>query len=223
MGSYCLFYTEFKSLDSEIKSRRGAGPFAGHSQLLGCASVLRSLPPAATPASPVAPALAPARGMLGRVLYATAFFLISIYTMDSQPTDKVEGLGDDFVRGGQDKTPIKQKRNSWQRIVVSASTPTVTVIEGNEQYIAPWTDESPGGTVTTSKGTAQGRCKGSGRLRAPRLMRSASTTPGTEKASSVWPSGHVHQDDSGGGEDTGAVDYAEVEIDVDRNDPAGDY
>ena len=70
--------------------------------------------------------------------------------MDSQPTEKVEGLGDDFVRGGQDKTPIKQKRNSCQRIVVSASTPTVTVTEGNEQYSAPWTDESPGGTVITS-------------------------------------------------------------------------
>jgi len=35
--------------------------------------------------------------------------------------------------------------------------------------------------------------------------------------------GEVHQDDSDGGEDTGAVDYAEVEIDVDRDDPAGDY
>ena len=70
--------------------------------------------------------------------------------MDFQPTDKVEGVVDDFVRSGQDKTPIKQKRNSWQRIVVSASTPTVTVTEGNEQYSAPWTDESPGGTVTTS-------------------------------------------------------------------------
>ena len=69
--------------------------------------------------------------------------------MDSQPTDKVEGVGDDFVRGGQDKTPIKQKRNSFQRIVVSASTPTVKVTAENEQYIAPWTDESPGGTVTT--------------------------------------------------------------------------
>ena len=41
-----------KSRDSEIKSRRGAGPFAGHSQLLICSSVLRSLPPAAPPASP---------------------------------------------------------------------------------------------------------------------------------------------------------------------------
>jgi hypothetical protein len=70
-----------------------------------------------------------------------------IYTMDSQPTDKVEGVGDDFVRGGQDQTPITQKR---KRIVVSAGTPTVIVNEGNEQYSAPWTDESPGGTVRTS-------------------------------------------------------------------------
>ena len=146
MVCYCLFYTEFKSRDSEIKSRRGAGPFAGHSQLLVCASVLRSLLPAAPLASPVDPALAPARSMLGRVLYAAAFFLLLKYTMDSQQTDKVEGAGDDFVRGGQDKTPIKQKRNSCQRIVVNAGTPT----EGNEQLCAPWTDESPGGTVTTS-------------------------------------------------------------------------
>ena len=62
--------------------------------MLVCASVLRSLPPAAPPASPVAPALAHARGMLGRVLYAAAFYLLLIYTMDSQPTDKVEGVGD---------------------------------------------------------------------------------------------------------------------------------
>ena len=44
--------------------------------------------------------------MIGRVLYAAAFFLCLIYTMDSQPTDKVEGVGDDFVRGGQDKTSL---------------------------------------------------------------------------------------------------------------------
>jgi len=37
--------------------------------------------------------------------------------MDSQPTDKVEGVGDDFVRGGQDETPIKPKR---KQIVVKA-------------------------------------------------------------------------------------------------------
>ena len=118
--------------------------------MLVCASVLRSLPPAAPPASPVAPALAPARGMLGRALYALAFFLLLIYTIDSQPTDKVEGVGDDFIRGGQGKTPIKQKRSSSERIVVNAGTPNAIVTEGNEQYSAPWTDESPGGTVTTS-------------------------------------------------------------------------
>ena len=73
-----------------------------------CASVLRSLSPAAPPASPVARALAPARGMLELVLYAAAFFLLLIYTMDSQPTDKVKGVGDDVVRGGQNETPFKQ-------------------------------------------------------------------------------------------------------------------
>ena len=98
MQSYCLFYTEIKSRDSEIESRREAGPFAG---LRSCWFVL-FLSPAAPPASPVARVLAPARGMLGRVLYAAAFFLLLIYTMNSQPTDKVEGVGDDFVRGGQD-------------------------------------------------------------------------------------------------------------------------
>jgi hypothetical protein len=87
--------------------------------------------------------------MLGRVLYAAAFFLLLICTMYSQPTDKVEGVGDDFVRGGQDETPIKRKRNSCHRIVVNAGTPTVTGTEGNEQYCAPWTVESPGGTVAT--------------------------------------------------------------------------
>ena len=34
--------------------------------------------------------------------------------------------------------------------MVNSGTPTVTVTEGNEQFCAPWTDESPGGTVTTS-------------------------------------------------------------------------
>jgi hypothetical protein len=100
-----------------LKNKKYAYPIRGPSQLLVCASVLRFLPPAAPPASPVAPALAHARGMLGRVLYAAAFFLLLIYTMDSQPTDKVEGVGDDFVRGGQDETPIKPKR---KQIVVTA-------------------------------------------------------------------------------------------------------
>jgi hypothetical protein len=70
--------------------------------------------------------------------------------MDSQPTEKVKGVGDDFVRGGQDKTPTQKKCNNYERTVVKADTPTVTVTEGNEQYSAPWIVQSPGGTVTTS-------------------------------------------------------------------------
>ena len=35
--------------------------------------------------------------------------------------------------------------------------------------------------------------------------------------------GEGYQGDSGGGEDTGAVDYAKVEVDVDRHGDAGDY
>ena len=35
--------------------------------------------------------------------------------------------------------------------------------------------------------------------------------------------GEGHQDDSGGVEDTGAVDYEEVYVDVDRDGDAGDY
>ena len=95
--------------------------------------------------------------MLGRVLYAAALFLLLKYTMASQPTDKVEGVGDDFVGDGQDKTPIKQKRNSFQGIVVSADTPTVKVNAGFEQFCAPWTAQSPGGTVTTSAYTMDGK------------------------------------------------------------------
>jgi hypothetical protein len=96
----------------------------GHSRVLVCASVLRTLPPAAPPASPVAPALAPARGMIG-LSYTAAFFLVLVYTMDSHPTDKVEGVGDDFVRGGHDKTPTQKKHNSYERTVVKADTPTI--------------------------------------------------------------------------------------------------
>jgi hypothetical protein len=59
-------------------------------------------------------------------------------------------VGDDFVRGGQEKTPTPQKRNSYERTVVKADTPTAAVTEGNEQYYAPWIVESPGGTLTTS-------------------------------------------------------------------------
>jgi hypothetical protein len=89
--------------------------------VLVCASVLRTLPPAAPPALPVAPA----RGTIDRVLYAAAFFLFLIYTMNSQPTDKAEGLGEDFVRGGQDQTPThKKKRNSYERTMVKDDTLT---------------------------------------------------------------------------------------------------
>jgi len=74
--------------------------------------------------------------------------------MASQPTDKVEGVGDDFVGDGQDKTPIKPKRT---QIVVSADTPTVKVNAGIEQFCAPWTAQSPGGTVTTSAYNEDGK------------------------------------------------------------------
>jgi hypothetical protein len=51
--------------------------------------------------------------MIGRVLYTAAPFLFLLYTMGSQPTDKVEGVGEDFVRGGQDKTPPPWLRIRW--------------------------------------------------------------------------------------------------------------
>jgi hypothetical protein len=43
-----------------------------------------------------------------------------------------------------------QKRNSYDRTVVTADTPTATVTKGTEHYSAPWVVESPGGAVTTS-------------------------------------------------------------------------
>jgi hypothetical protein len=52
--------------------------------------------------------------------------------MDSKPTDKAEGVGEDIVRSGQDKTPTKNKRNSYERTVVKADTPTVAVTKENE-------------------------------------------------------------------------------------------
>jgi hypothetical protein len=55
------------------------------------------------------------------ILQHSFFF---IYTIDSQPTDKAEGVGEDFVRGGQDKAPSQKKRNSYERAVVKADTPT---------------------------------------------------------------------------------------------------
>ena len=41
--------------------------------------------------------------------------------------------------------------------MVSAGTPTVKVTAGNEQFCAPWTAESPGGTVTTSAYNEDGK------------------------------------------------------------------
>ena len=55
------------------------------------------------------------------------------------------------------KHPPPKKRNSYERTVVKADTPIVTVTEGNEQYCAPWIVESPGGTVTTSAYTKDGK------------------------------------------------------------------
>jgi hypothetical protein len=53
------FFTRELKADTEIKSRRGVGRFAGPSRVLVCASVLRALPPAAPPASPVALSVPP--------------------------------------------------------------------------------------------------------------------------------------------------------------------
>jgi hypothetical protein len=64
--------------------------------------------------------------------------------------DEAEDGGEDFVRGGREKTPTPQKRNRHVRTVVKADTPAVTVTKGQEQYSAPWVVGSPGGTVTTS-------------------------------------------------------------------------
>jgi len=65
---------------------------------------------------------------------------------DSAPTELQR---EDFVRGGQEKTPTKN-RNSHVRTVVKSDTPAVTVTKGNEKYLATWVVESPWGTVTTS-------------------------------------------------------------------------
>jgi hypothetical protein len=121
-------------------------PFAGHSRLLVCASVLHNFPPAAPPASPVAPALAPARGMIRRVLYI--------------PNQLAKWRVWAKISFGMVKTkhPPKKKRNSYERTVVKADTPTVNVTERNEKYCAPWIVESPGGTVTTSAYNDGKRC-----------------------------------------------------------------
>jgi hypothetical protein len=58
-------------------------------------------------------------------------------TKDSAPTkdqrDEAEDGGEDFVRGGQEKT----QKNSHVRTVVKVDTPAATVTKGKEQYSAP--------------------------------------------------------------------------------------
>jgi hypothetical protein len=130
---------------TEIKSRREAGRFAGHSRVSVCASVLRTLPPAAPPASPVAPA----RSMIGRVLYTAASFLFKhTRWIPNQLTKR--RCGQIFRSGWSGQNTHKKKRNTYERTVVKADASTATVTKGNEQYSAPWVVESPGGTVTTS-------------------------------------------------------------------------
>jgi hypothetical protein len=55
---------------------------------------------------------------------------------DSVPTedqrDEAEDGGEDFVRGGQEKTPTQRKRNCHVRTVVKADTQAVTVTKGKE-------------------------------------------------------------------------------------------
>jgi hypothetical protein len=51
--------------------------------------------------------------MIGRVLHAAAFYLCLLNTMDSQTTDKVEGVDEDFVRDGQAKK--KPKKTQYLR------------------------------------------------------------------------------------------------------------
>ena len=69
--SYCFFYTEIKSRDSEIESRQERAhlrAFAGVGLRFctNCTSLLAARCPARVA---LAPALSPARGMIGRVLY----------------------------------------------------------------------------------------------------------------------------------------------------------
>jgi hypothetical protein len=51
--------------------------------------------------------------------------------MDSQPTGKVYGVGEDFVRDGQNKTPTQKKRYSYERTVVKADSLTATATKEN--------------------------------------------------------------------------------------------
>jgi hypothetical protein len=61
---------------------------------------------------------------------------------DSAPTeyqrDEAGDVGEDLVRGSQEKTPTHKKHDSHGRTVVKADTPTVTICKGKGQYSAPW-------------------------------------------------------------------------------------
>jgi hypothetical protein len=97
-----------------MKSRRGAGQSRG---IRGCWFVFCTSHLAARCSARVArfpPALAPARGMIGRVLHTAASILCLLNTMNFQPTGKVGGVGQDFVRGGQDKTPTPKKNAIYE-------------------------------------------------------------------------------------------------------------
>ena len=95
-----------------------SGPFAGHSKLLVCASVLRSLPPAAPPASPVAPV----RGMIGRVLYIAAF------TRPAGPHTDIQCRN-------------RKRQNNFQIVSAAAKTlPTTPARKGKST--APWLTSS---------------------------------------------------------------------------------
>jgi hypothetical protein len=98
--------------------------------------------------APPPPLPPPAAWPDSRILQPPFFFYFTRWIPNQ--LKKWRGVGDDFVRGGQDKTLTPKKCSSYERTVVKADTPTVTVTEGNEQYCAPWIVESTGGTVTTS-------------------------------------------------------------------------
>ena len=48
--------------------------------------------------------------------------------------DKAEDGGEDFARGGQEKTPTQKKRNSHVRTVPKDGTPAAIVTKAKELY-----------------------------------------------------------------------------------------
>jgi len=118
-GSYCFSTRKLKAATRELKANEEpSGPFAGHSKLLVCASVLRSLPPAAPPASPVAPV----RGMIGRVLYIAAF------TRPAGPHTDIQCRN-------------RKRQNNFQIVSAAAKTlPTTPARKGKST--APWLTSS---------------------------------------------------------------------------------